>query len=663
MLSGFYLKIAGSNIRKNAKTYVPYLLTCIITIAMFYIIVSLSLNTDLKNLLGAEEITYMLQIGSNVVAIFAVIFLFYTHSFLMKQRKKEFGLFNILGMGKRHIARIMLDETILSACISISLGLLIGVSLDKVMFLVIARMFDVSVPLGFHFSLSALRFTCLLFTLIFILILVNALFQVYRSNAIELLHSSEFGEKEPNSKWLLTLLGLTCLGTGYYIALVTQNPVAALGNFFLAVVLVIIGTYLVFIAGITTILKQLKKNKTYYYKPNHFISVSGLIYRMKLNAVGLANICILSTMVLVMLSSTISLWVGIDDLAKTRYPNEITLYSYDERDMKEDFLAISDSILEKTQLEKSLEVDYDYLSFSALRQKNFFNTDNSMSLTMDEMDDISNLFFVTLEDFNRGTGSDYTLDKDEIFVYANRLPYQETTLQLFDQTFRLKGQLDDFLGNGIAEANIANSYYIVLPNRELLEAIESEQQKCYQSYASKIKQYVAFDINGDKEQRLAYAHQLAESLDEMGLAYELESRSESYNGILSLYGGFLFIGIFLSILFIMATILIIYYKQISEGYEDKNRYEIMQKVGMDHRTVKKAINSQVLTVFFLPLVMATIHVVFAFPIVQKILSLLYLTNTHLYIASTIGCLAIFTVVYIIIYAITSKCYYGIVKRD
>ena len=346
----FYPRLAITNIKKNSKTYFPFLLTCIVTIALFYDICSLAGNSGLDSMPGSAEMRMMLMLGTYVVGFFAIIFLFYTNSFLMKRRKKEFGLFTILGMEKRHVAFIIAYETLITALISLVFGFLIGISLDKLLFMAIGKMFDADITLGFYISSSAMKSSLVLFGLIFLFMYLNSIRQIKLANPIELLHSTEYGEKEPKSKWIMTILGIVCLLIGYYISLTTQNPITAMILFFCAVILVIIGTYLLFTAGSVTLLKVLKKNKRYFYQPTHFISVSGMVYRMKQNAAGLANICVLSTMVLVMISTTFCLWIGIDDLIKQRYPREVIAYTHANEEDIQTIRKVSNQLLKEKGL-------------------------------------------------------------------------------------------------------------------------------------------------------------------------------------------------------------------------------------------------------------------------------------------------------------------------
>lgn len=664
MNSLFYPKLALSNLKKNAKTYIPYLLTCIITTAMFYIIRSLASNNGLDRMIGGQEMKIVLGFGVAVIGLFSAIFLFYTNSFLVKRRKKEFGLFNILGMEKKHIGKLIIHESLITLFVSLVLGLIIGISLDKILFLLISKMLEADISLGFSISLPSIKTTCILFIVIQIFICLNAIRQIHVSNPIELLNSSSSGEKEPKSKWFLALIGLILLAIGYYISITTLNPLGAFGLFFVAVICVIVGTYYLFTAGSIIILKLLKKKKNFYYKTNHFISISGMIYRMKQNAVGLANICILSTMVLVTLSSTISLWVSLDDLVTTRYPREIVI-EQPSLDFVSNEKMHSDvyNIVEQYNTDIKNEMEYTYLAFSVLYQDNQYITDRSQ-WTVDKLNNAFNLFIITLDDYNKNCNANEQLESDEVLIYTDRNKFETTQVNLFDQTYHVKKKLDSFVENGFMMADIAASHYIVVKDDTVLNDIAAKQSIAYGEMDSEITHYLGFDTDLVQEQNIELYKDLKSMLTtEDYFGFTIESRSDSRLGFGALYSGLMFLGIFLSVLFILATILIIYYKQITEGYEDKERYEIMQKVGMDRQTVKKSINSQVLTVFFLPLIVAGIHTAFALPIVSRLLKLLMLTNTKLLILCTVGCLAVFGLTYVFVYMLTSKLYYSIVKRN
>lgn len=663
MSKTFYFRLAFDNLKKNAKMYIPFVLSCILTIMMYYMVSSLSMNPNMMNMIGGDVMQQILSLGIYVITVFAVIFLFYTNSFLIKRRKREFGLFNILGMEKKHISIVIALESMIVFLVSMVLGIGIGILLDKAFYLLIAKMLNASIALGFYISYQSIVNSIILFLIIFVLMYLFSLIQINLSNPIELLHGDQHGEKEPKTKWLLAIIGLICLGTGYYMSVSIQDPVTAFAFFMVAVILVVIGTYMLFTAGSIVILKLLRKNKRYYYKTNHFISVSNMIYRMKQNAVGLGNICILSTMVLVMLSTTISLWVGMNDIIETRFPRDITV-SINSVDSNQALYTIDDMnyAIEQAGIQTEDELVYRTLSVSAFNQGNTYTFGNE-NMSLQDISNVVVLYFITLDDYNRTEGTNVSLAPDEVLVFPSGKQFDHKTIDIASNTFKVKGILDSIKADSNYSANLQNSMFVVVDSMDTLFMIDDLQKQAYGDNASYI--HTSYDFNLSKSEGMS----VKEATDALIANYPgdttymmVDTQEGNYEDLLSLYASFLFIGIFLSFLFIMATVLIMYYKQITEGYEDKKRFEIMQKVGLDKREVKKTINSQVLTVFFLPLVVAAIHIVFAFPMIEKMLRLLYLDNTNLYIMTTVICFGVFALVYVLIYFLTSKVYYGIVRN-
>lgn len=663
MSKTFYFRLAFDNLKKNAKMYIPFILSSILTIMMYYMVSSLSMNPNMIEIVGGDIMQQILSLGIYVITVFAVIFLFYTNSFLIKRRKREFGLFNILGMEKKHLSIVIALESIIVFLVSMVLGIGIGILLDKAFYLLIAKMLNASITLGFYISYQSIVNSIILFFIIFLLMYVFSLIQINLSNPIELLHGDQHGEKEPKTKWLLAIIGLICLGTGYYMSVSIQDPVTAFVFFMVAVILVVIGTYMLFTAGSIVILKLLRKNKRYYYKTNHFISVSNMIYRMKQNAVGLGNICILSTMVLVMLSTTISLWVGMNDIIETRFPRDIKV-SINSVDSNQTLYTIDDmnNAIEQAGIQTDDELVYRSLFARAINKGNTYTFGNENA----SLQDISNvvvLYFITLDDYNRTEGTNVNLAPDEVLVFPSGKQFDHKTIDIASNTFKVKGVLDSIKADSNYSANLQNSMFVVVDSMDTLFMIDDLQKQAYGTNSSFIS--TNYDFNLSKSEEMS----VKEATDALIANYPgdttymmVDTQEGNYEDLLSLYASFLFIGIFLSFLFIMATVLIMYYKQITEGYEDKKRFEIMQKVGLDKREVKKTINSQVLTVFFLPLVVAAIHIVFAFPMIEKMLRLLYLDNTNLYIMTTVICFGVFALVYVLIYFLTSKVYYGIVRN-
>lgn len=671
MTNFFYARLAASNIKKNGQIYFPYIITCIITIAFYYIMKSLSLNEGLDSLYGGGTIRTTLGLGCRVVTIFAVIFLFYTNSFLMKRREKEFGLFHILGMEKKHLMRVTGMETLYIAILGLGFGFLFGIILDKVMFLLILRVLGREVSLGFYISREAIFSTIILFLVIFFLIFLNTARKLGFSKPIELLRGSNVGEKEPKANWLFAILGALSLGSGYYLAVTVQNPVAALMVFFIAVILVIVGTYLLFTAGSIVLLKILRANKRYYYKTRHFIGISGMLYRMKQNAVGLSNICILSTMVLVMISSTSALMIGSDDLVNSRYPYDFIFNSEEETYGETDFSdreAVIAQALENNGLTEKESVRLRTLEFSAVKKNNKFSILQTADLEA-FINDFEILAFITLDDYNRATGENRTLNDDEVLVCSNRVKIKSDLFILDDFQFKIVEEMKSFeyVGGGALASNIASSHVVVVKSPEILNEIYEFQKEQFKEMSYGIDYLYGVNVEGEKEAQLNAYVEIRNGLKnlevpENEVTGRVESKAEGAQGFYDVYGGLFFIGIFLGLLFTVAMILLIYYKQITEGYYDRDRYVIMQNVGMSQKDVKASIHSQILTVFFLPLVTAGIHLIFAYPVVEKILAILNLSNTRLYVYCTIGCFAVFSLLYVAVYGWTAKLYYGIVKK-
>ncbi len=666
----FYGKLAVGNLKKNGRLYLPYILAAVGIGAMYYIMVALAGDEGIMDMPGAMELKMIMGLGCGVIMVFAIIFLFYTNSFLMKRRKKEFGLFHILGMEKRHIGRMMFWETCMVGFISIVGALTAGVILYKLVVLVLLRITGLEVPFGFRISGSGIATVAACFAVIFIMTLLYNLRQVQKANAIELLHSGSQGEREPKTRWLLALVGLAALGLGYGIAIVTEDPVGAMLLFFVAVLLVVLGTYCLFTAGSIAVLKMMRRNKKYYYKTKHFTSVSGMIYRMKQNAVGLANICILSTMVLVMVSGTVSLYAGVDDIIDIRYPKDFAITGYGGMP-EEEKAALKGMFLqaaEETGLTVGETTEYSTLSFTVWKSgENIVITSPQGGTPEGSM---CILELLTLEEFNRFSKEQKELAEDEILVSVRQGDDGEQGYNFNGMQFRIKEYLEDFTLEGLDTNVVYDGYFVVVKDSQVLEKINGLQREAYGDRASTENYSLYANLSGEKQQKAACGKRLEELLGaynqdkgEEGLAVSINVKEEQREGFLIFCGGFLFLGVFLGFVFLMATVLIIYYKQVSEGYEDKERFEIMQKVGMGPREVKASIHSQILKVFFLPLVMACIHLTMAFPMLNRLLLLFNLRNPQLFATCTILCVGVFAAIYGIVFGITAKAYYRIVGEQ
>ena len=667
MNKGMYTKLAITNIKNNRQFYFPYLLTGIITVAMFYIMCALESNPGIQSMPGAKNLGLILRLGIGVIGIFAVIFLFYTNSFIIKRRKKELGIYNILGMEKRHIAKILSKEAFFTAIIAIGGGLVTGVLFHKLACMLLYRMIGFNGGITFSFSKKGVMITAILFAIVYLLTYIYDLFQVQLANPIELLQSGNKGEREPKTKAIMAVLGVLCLGTGYFIAITTKNPIKALTLFFVAVILVIIGTYLLFTAGSIALLKILRRNKGYYYQTKHFTSVSGMIYRMKQNAVGLANICILSTMVLVAVSTTVSLYVGIEDIMKERYPNEINISAYyDTGAPAEDSIA---PIVEKSVKESGRKIrheeDYLELYFAAIKDQGQYSLDKEKVKTAG--DRVSGFVVLTREDCKKKYNEEIPeLAENEVALFTIKKTDMDT-LVLENRSYHVK-EIKQFQNTEDFEtiADMMDEYYYVIVNDvQDMECLWQLQKDIYQENSSSISRQVRLDIDGDSEQKKECFENIKTALgpEQAKARILIDSRQSSLDEFYQIYGGFLFLGLFLGILFLMITVLIIFYKQISEGYDDKERFSIMEKVGMSNDEVKATIRSQVRTVFFLPILMAAIHVGMAFPMIKRLLSLFGLSNTALFAGCMAGTILVFALIYLLVFLKTSKTYYKIVGEQ
>lgn len=673
MKKGIYSRLALTGIKKNKKLYIPYILTCIGMVMMFYIITFLSSSDRMMNYPGGETMRGILGFGVYVIGFFAVIFLFYTNSFLVRRRKKEFGLYNILGMGKRNIARVMLWETLFIGAFSIAVGMALGVLFSKLAELVMVNIMSMDVTFGVTIDYKAIYYTVVLFAVIFFLILLNSLRQVHLSNPIALLHSENAGEKPPKANWFFAVLGVLILGCAYYLAVTIKDPVTTLAAFFFAVIMVIIATYLIFISGSVAFCKILQKKKNYYYKTNHFVSVSSMSYRMKRNGAGLASICILCTMVLVMISSTVCLYLGKEDSLRERYPRNINVTMTSQ--IYSDLISQDADDVAKRTFETAENmgytpvnaIDYTMLSFVSYMRDGEIVFDEDENGFNYVSGDLWQIFIVSLDDYNRLTGSQENLDEDEVMIYTSKdMDYNYDVLKIKGQEpLNIKKVVTDFENNGVDTMQIIPALYIFVPDLEVQVQKISEQS---QDTLGNINRFVGYDLEATDQQQTDVFSEIydwlrtsqVKSADGSMYVY-VEGTANEKLEFFGIYGGLFFLGIILGIVFIFAAVLIMYYKQVSEGYEDQSRFEIMQKVGMTKREIKKSINSQMLTVFFMPLIAAGVHLAFAFPMIYKMLILLGLVNKVFLIMVTVGCFLLFALLYMLVYKITSRAYYSIVS--
>ena len=667
----FYPQFAFNGIIKNKKFYVPYILTAILWVMMFYIITALATSSYVGGLKGGASLTMILNLGTPVILIFSLLFLFYTNSFLSKRRNKEYALYNILGMNKKNIAGILLWDSIITYAITIVSGVVLGIVFFKLAELGLVNI--VQGEINYHLSIDwhTVLITIGGYAVIFILILIKSLFRIQIANPIELLHSDNTGEKPPKANWVVGILGIVLLGIAYQMALTVENPLTALSQFFVAVILVIMGTYLLFVSGSVLLCRILQKNKKYYYKANHFVSVSSMVHRMKRNGAGLAFICILATMVLVMLSSTTSLYFGMSDSIEARYPREINMNieMNTSNTNEHDIINELDTFIEEECSEFDTVPQNKLYYQTMVTAGEIINgvAELDVSKAKGTFDNIYQIYMVSIDDYNRIMNKSETLKEDEVFIYAARTNYSEDILSINQgKTFQVVKQLDEFWGNGSAAMTIVPSLFVIVS--DLDSATEGIDDLVNFKGDSMLKSGLlySFDTNLNQEKQIELYNHLQESASRLFnhdnfVAINWESSADAKADFYGLYGGLFFIGIILSILFLSAAVLIIYYKQIVEGYEDMRRFEIMQKIGMTKREIRKSINSQLLTVFFMPLVVAGVHLCFAFPIIQKLLLMFNLNNISLFAVTTIISYLIFGLFYAFIYRFTSNSYYSIVS--
>ena len=674
MKRGFYPRLAWSGMRKNSKLYLPYTLACIGMTAMFYILMHLADSPALKLIPSSASVTVTLSLGSFVMGVFSLLFLFYTNSFLVRRRFKEFGLYNVLGMNKGNISRVLAWEALINALISLAGGLFLGIALSKLAELGLVNIMGGDTDLDLRISVKALEFTVMFFCGIFLLIYLNSLIKIRRSSASELVKSENFGEKPPRANWLFGLAGIVILAAAYYIAVSIKTPLTALSLFFIAVIMVIVATYLIFIAGSVWICRLLQKNKRYYYKKNHFVSVSSMVYRMKRNGAGLASICILATMVLVMISSTTCLYFGAEDALRDRYPRDISIsasYSGLDSMTDENISALRGEISAAVGgAETENILDYRCASLVGSLENGILDLSEASiySTAMTTYDYVAEVYIVPLADYNAIAGTNESLGSDEAMIYAYRMDYTDKTFAVDELvSFRVKKVLDSFpIADGSAMASIAPTVFVIVPDfadtvAKLGGAVSSSGDE-----PASLSWNYAFDTPVSDEEETAMCERIGERLSECSETggyryYSRESLAANRADFYGMFGGLFFLGIMLSIAFICAAVLIIYYKQISEGYEDRRRFEIMQNVGMTKKEIRSSINSQLLTVFFLPLIFAGLHLGFAFPFIHKLLMLFNLSNLPLLIGTTAISFGVFALLYAVVFRVTSNAYYNIVS--
>lgn len=667
-----YFKLAKTNLSNNKPFYIPYIISSIITVAMLYMMSFLSDNKGLNKIMGADSLASIFRLGVGIIVIFSYIFLFYTNSFIIKRRKKEIGVYNILGMEKRHLSKVLFVETIYSAIISLVCGIIVGIAFSKFILMVLYGIIGIHKTVEFFVNIHGIILCVVSFGILFLLTFLYNFMQIKLTNPIELLRGTNVGEREPKTKIFMTIVGVVCLAIAYYIAITTENPLNVLTLFFVAVLLVIIGTFALFTAGSIALLKLLRNNKKFYYNKRHFMAVSGMLYRMKQNAAGLASICILSTMVLVVISTTVSMYVGIQDELMARYPNDVCVTV--------DYNSVIDK---SSEIEKAIfdEIDsaevknkkaFSYLSVFVGQKGDDFTTDKEHLSYQN-----SYLFYILSKDDFIKKDSSFkdkigNISKGEAVVVLNK-KYDKKDIKIFGKNYKVNKSFEHTEDNDLYMISTLNGLgYIILDNDESVQELYDMQEKMLGKGANYYTNKIRFDFKSGNKKQKAAAYKKIDNVvkkyfkenknDKKQISsYWVESRQENEQNFYLLYGGLFFLGIFLGTMFLMVTVMIIFYKQITEGYDDRERYQILEKVGMSSREVKDTIKSQIRIVFVLPIFAAAVHVTAAFPMVNRILKMLYLNNEKLFAGCLTATIIVFAVIYYLVFKVTSRAYYKIVK--
>ena len=669
MRKGMFLRLALTNIKKNRGTFVPYILSSMGCIAVLYIMLFIVHNPDTRNIRGGSDVAMIVSMGVFVLGIFSVIFLLFCNSFLMKRRQKEIGLYNVLGMEKRHISRMLLVEMVITGAVSFAGGIGTGILGSKLALLFLLKVLHLPAQFGFYVAWEGVKICGISYGVILAVTLLQNLSKVHLSRPVELLSGKSVGEREPKTKLLMAVLGFICLGTGYYMAITTKSVMDALVIFLLAVLLVMAGTYLVFTAGSIMILKLMRRKKSFYYKIQNFTSVSGMLYRMKQNAVGLASICILSTGVLLMISSAVSLNMGIEDAVKSQYPYDVNVgfygYSYEEAEEAQKFIR---SEAEKSGIPvKSVESEI-ILSMVGFFDGHHYTFDSDMEKVKEQ--DVMELVVIPEEYYQSPDGEKVSLENGTVLIWGA----EGKSIDIGGREFSVAGKLKEEPDiSGLLGVEYVGSIYVVT-NPETFKQISEIQRMEMEKGGSmgyRMKSSLGIMVDGEDDRAIALRNLLDGSIEKFrsqgyfsqeGETVSNRARAVEKENFYGLNGGLLFVGILLGGVFLMGTVLIIYYKQISEGYEDRERFQIMRKVGMSRREVRSSIRRQILMVFFLPLLAACVHIGMAFPLMKKLLLLVGMSNDCLFLLCTAVTVLVFAAVYGLIYMVTARAYYHILEK-
>ena len=675
MKTALFPTLAWTGIRKNRKLYLPYILSCIGSVMMSYIIEYLTQSPTVAQMHGGGDLMMILQPGKIVVLVFSALFLTYTNAFLTRRRNREFGLYNVLGMDKRCIGKIVAWESLSVSGISLAAGLGLGIAFSKLAELLLLYIIRADVDYTFSVPLRSVGIIAAAYALIFLWLLLKSLYGVHRSDPLALLHSENVGEKPPKGNRVLAVFGVLLLAAAYFLAVYVQSPITAVSTFLIAVLMVIAATYLLFISGSVALCRMLQKNKGYYYNKKHFVSVSSMAYRMKRNGAGLATVCILSTMVLVMIASSASLYFGAEDSIRSRFPQENSL-DVEARSIgaitqaeTAKLRAAYEKVFADHDVTAKNVTAYAYATITGLQEPNGVDPDASQAISsMIAPESLRTLYFVPLSDYNKMMGTNLVLNGNEARIGTVRCDYDKQSFTMGDVTLNVIGALDKTPEMGNANTAIIPTIYFVVRDLDVLTPLEKladyNGDKMLKTYW-----YYGYDLGFENEEAVQILKEQKALLGDCDFAQQADGGYTYYADCLaaersdfySMFGGLFFIGVLLSVLFMAAMVMIIYYKQISEGYEDQAGFAIMQKVGMTKADIRKSVNAQILTVFFAPLLMAGLHLAFAFTPIWKLLQLFNLHNLPFVIGVSAVAFVLFGVLYALIYKMTAKAYFHIVS--
>ena len=654
-MRNFYIRLAVSNIKKNKPVYHPFFLTNILSVMIFYVMASIQNQTIIATLPGSYIFVQFLKVGVVMTGMFAGVFLLYTNGLLIRQRKKELGLYTIFGLEKKHIAKVLMLESLLLTTAGLVAGIVLGIALGKLFFLVLLKLLHLDSGLTFQFLTEALMQTGICFIVIGVFILFYNLFSVMKAKPVELLYAAHKGDNYQSFVWQKVSLGILCIGGAYALIFTTPSPIDIIGRVFPIALLILFGTLFFFSSCSVVLLQALKKNDRYYYKPQNFISVSGLIYRLKQNAKGLSNICILSTVVMVIATTTLALYVGQKEMLSFRFPMETKISVSDIADGQPTLPQLVHQTAEQYGVTISREADYKVTYISGVYK------DNTVSVYQPDIyppDMTCGIYLITWEDYSRMEEGIEPLEADEVFAFSSSKDLGVSEISFGNLKYRVKTELSELVIQSKSALSSETHYFFICPTQKEIDNIITELSPAENKFSRTYS--MMFDAEGKQETEFNAALQNQLYLGYAGAKFEnaeIKKQSDNYT-----YGGFLFIGLLLSLLFMVFLTLVIYYKQITEGYSDRYNFEVMQKVGLDRNEISAIVHKEIRTMFFFPLFMAVIHLAVSLYAVAMLLAVFGLTNVLVLLLCAGAISLLFTFIYVVMYFSTARTYYRIVTN-